>query len=295
MQVADIRGSLATCHAPKPEITLSPPSAVLNPVAVAIQDSKGAGIWPWDELAYDRLHVPSEASASALAPNVPDDPRLLVAATPDRDDNAAFSSKLVAWVNLICLHDPRSLTALHHACAERVYAQALRIVQRPCLAEEVVEDCFWQVWREAALFDAARGSVLAWLMTITRSRAIDSVRRQVTVAKYETSLDAVYSLDPQCIELGPLELVDRGQRILHVKQLMYSLDPVQRQLLSLAYFAGLTQREIARQCRMPLGTVKSHIRRGLACLQSKYVAASVHDESVAVLGKTDLAPGIRIP
>ena len=138
-----------------------------------------------------------------------------------------------------------------------------------CLAEEVTADCFWQVWREASSFDAARGSVLSWLTTIARSRAIDMVRRMAAVSKHELPMDEGSALEHRSPNSDPAELFEHSQRNLYSRQLLESLVPVQRQLLALAYFDGLSHCEIARRCAMPLGTVKSHIRRALARLHEK--------------------------
>ncbi len=93
------------------------------------------------------------------------------------DDDAALDTLLAGYVARMTCRDERALEALYDSTLGRVHAMALRIVGRRELAEEVVEDTYFQAWRRAADYDAARGRVLAWLLTICRSRALDALRR----------------------------------------------------------------------------------------------------------------------
>lgn len=175
---------------------------------------------------------------------------------------------LAALIARVVHHDEKALEALYDATSRRVHALVLRIVQRRALAEEVVEDCFWQVWRQAARFDAARGRPLAWLLAMARSRAIDALRRDQRFQHDELpdddrGTDAAHAAPP------PQDLVDatRGAGALH--EAMLRLDARSRQLVGLAFFRGLTHEEIAQQEQLPLGTVKSLIRRALQALRTQ--------------------------
>ena len=186
-----------------------------------------------------------------------------VATTATALDDAA----LAALIARIVHHDEKALAALYDATSWRVHALVLRIVQRRALAEEVVEDCFWQVWRQAARFDAARGRPLTWLLAMARSRAIDALRRDQRFQHEELSDDDDGSDAGQAAP-PPQDLVDatRGAGALHLALLR--LDARSRQLVGLAFFRGLTHEEIAQQEQMPLGTVKSLIRRALQALRT---------------------------
>jgi RNA polymerase sigma-70 factor (ECF subfamily) len=149
----------------------------------------------------------------------------------------------------------------------------LRIVRIGALAEEVVEDVFWQVWREAPRFDTQRGRVLAWLLAIARSRAIDALRRIERTRASEVAVDDDTTLDaladaPERSD-DPLDLLAAAQHHARLHALLASLDPLPRQLLTLAFFRGCTHDEIAAQTGLPLGTVKSHIRRTLTTLRDQ--------------------------
>ncbi|POZ52437.1 RNA polymerase subunit sigma-24 [Methylovulum psychrotolerans] len=158
--------------------------------------------------------------------------------------------------------DQRAFAALYEQLLERVYGLVLRITRHVQLAEEVTEDAFWQVWRQAPRFDAERGSVVAWVLTIARSRALDALRRLDSVDYAETADDLEDVLGDNPHDL--LVAVETGSQ-LHAA--LQHLSPLPRQLVALAFFRGLSHEEIANYMDLPLGTVKSHIRRALVSLK----------------------------
>ena len=98
--------------------------------------------------------------------------------TPMRLPLPASEAHLVQWIAAICLRNEQALCALYDATLPRVYGLVLKIVRKPALAEEVVEDTYFQVWRQAPRFDPERGVPMAWLLGMARSRAIDTLRRE---------------------------------------------------------------------------------------------------------------------
>lgn len=169
--------------------------------------------------------------------------------------------QMQAWVTAIAEHDEQALAELYEETLTRVYGLALRITRSPQAAEEVSEDVYWQVWREAPRFDVQRGNVIAWLLTITRSRALDYLRKQDSAELCEESElllmhESSYDGDPQ-------DLLSATQTNHQLNQALQQLEPVQRQLVAMAFFRGLTHEEITTFTGMALGTVKSHIRRAL--------------------------------
>jgi RNA polymerase sigma factor (sigma-70 family) len=178
---------------------------------------------------------------------------------------AADDTTLAALIERIVDQDQRALEALYDATAGRVHGLVLRITQRSALAEEVVEDTFWQVWRQAPRFDAARGRPITWLLAMARSRAIDALRHDQRFRHDE--LPEEDNLESQGSAAPPQDLLDasRGADALHAA--LTALDARARQLVSLAFFRGLTHEEIALQEGMPLGSVKSVIRRSLQQLR----------------------------
>lgn len=193
---------------------------------------------------------------------------------------AAEESQLQDWLARIVRQDEAALVDLYRVTLHRVWSVVMRIVRHPPTAEEVVEDAYWQVWRQAPRFDAARGTALAWLLTIARSRALDALRARQRTQADTFSADAMgpardaagleaasaaheASADPS----DPLDLLVATQSHRDLHAALQELDALPRQLLALAFFRGLTHDEIAGQTGLPLGTVKSHIRRALTALR----------------------------
>lgn len=176
---------------------------------------------------------------------------------------AADHAQLAAWLDAVVERDERALAALYDATVSRVYGLVRRIVRRETLAEEVVEDIYFQAWRHAARYDASRGPVLAWLLAMARSRAIDALRHEARfphepIDDEAPDSDAVAAAD---------ELLDTARHHAQLHIALARLGSPARQLVSLAFMRGLSHEEIASQMGMPLGTVKSHIRRALISLR----------------------------
>ena len=157
--------------------------------------------------------------------------------------------------------DQAALLALYDRYARLAFALAYRVLGDGPSAEEVVQDAFLQVWRRAGAFDPGRGSnARAWLLTIVRHRAIDLRRRAASRSSRDVALEAVEPVlagpDPWDEVLATLER-DR------VRAAVTDLPAEQRQAIELAYYEGLTQREIAERTGLPLGTVKGRLRLGL--------------------------------
>ena len=209
----------------------------------------------------------SEAATGHLAP-----PAGSGRAAPPALAQAADDATLAEWITRIAQQDERALEALYDATSARVSGVVLRIVQRAALAEEVLEDTFWQVWRQAPRFDAARGRPVTWLLAMARSRAIDALRREQRHQHDELpDDDAPHALDTHEAGSGaalpPKDLLEAARGHDHVHAALASLEARSRQLVALAFFRGLTHEEIAEQQGLPLGTVKSLIRRALQQLQ----------------------------
>ena len=222
-----------------------------------------------DERPHPAVANRPDILAGMCLPRSPQDPAAemevagsLPAASAGPD---AGELRLRALIARVAGHDEAALGELYDLTHGRVHGIALRITRRREVAEEVTEDAYWQVWRQALRFDPARGNAMAWLLTIARSRALDTLRRADPAEAHpepETLADADFapSGDPQ-------DLLAATQRDRALHAALATLDALPRQLLALAFFRGLTHEEIATQTALPLGTVKSHIRRALAVLK----------------------------
>lgn len=170
--------------------------------------------------------------------------------------------------------DESALGALYDATLSRVYGLALRITRSVEAAEEVLNDVYMQAWREAERYEAARGQVITWLLTICHSRAVDYLRkRNVLVSRViavETDKQMQVREAPditQAQPCDPLDLVDAVERNSALQIALGRLAPQQRQLIALAFLRDMSHQEIAASTGLALGTVKSHIRRGIALLR----------------------------
>ena len=178
---------------------------------------------------------------------------------------AASDAQLAQWIAAIVDRDEHALTALYDATFTRVFGLVRRIVHSTALAEEVVEDAYFQVWWQAVRFDPARGRALTWLLAMARSRAIDALRHE---ARFQHAALDGESL-PEVASEAPFvdALLDLARHSSDLHQALMLLGAQPRQLVSLAFFRGLSHEEIAQQTLLPLGTVKSQIRRALLSLR----------------------------
>jgi RNA polymerase sigma-70 factor (ECF subfamily) len=172
---------------------------------------------------------------------------------------------LQAWIARIVDSDQSALGLLYESLLGQVYGLALRITRQVPLAEEVVQDTFWQVWRQAPRFDPERGHAKAWVLTIARSRALDALRQlEPCESGLEPDMLALTAVPDNELPPDLLAAVQQGQQL---QIALANLDALPRQLVSLAFFRGLSHDEIAEYSGLPLGTVKSHIRRALLALR----------------------------
>ncbi len=157
--------------------------------------------------------------------------------------------------------DAEALRALNARYARMLASLAYRFLGDDSDAEEVAADVLWQAWREAALYDRAKGSVAAWLIMVARSRAIDRLRaRQARRAPQRPE-----PLPPPAADPGAdFDLAERAKM---VKSAVSELEPRERELLELAYFSDLSHSEIAERSGIPLGTVKTRIRSAMVNLR----------------------------
>ena len=184
-------------------------------------------------------------------------------------DDAAANSARVMYNNLIArmiTRDEAALAEMYDATANRVYALALRITGQSQAAEEVVSDVYFQAWQQAQRYDAARGTVLTWLLTICRSRALDSLRRREPAETHAEPHD----LQPDLFfeERGPLDLLLIVEQNSGLHRALATLSKSQQMLLALAFFKGMTHQEIAVHTGMPLGSVKTSLRKAVQLLKS---------------------------
>ena len=173
---------------------------------------------------------------------------------PDRDRSAL--ERMVAG-------DTRALEELYDRHGDLLYSLVRRILSRAEDAEDAIQEIWLQAWRGARTYDPKRGTVCGWLVSIARSRAIDRLRSE---GSRKRAVDAAGVDAPDPPESPAESAVDQERRQ-HVDHAMSQLDPQRREVLELAYFAGLSQSEISERLGAPLGTVKSWTRQALSRLE----------------------------
>ncbi len=189
------------------------------------------------------------------------------------DPNSAVArDEYASVVVAIAKGDEGALAELYDATVSKVHALVRSIIRNVEDAEEVTCDVYTQAWQVAAQFDVERGSVMAWLLTIARSRSLDALRRQRRRERLiDDSAPTVDVTDPR-ISLAPDHYLNLFQLGTVVHSAMSALPPDRRALVGMAFFDDLSHAEIANHTGLPLGTVKSHLRRALHILRDSLYA-----------------------
>lgn len=174
-----------------------------------------------------------------------------------------FDARCLHWIQEMSAGNEQALGEFFDATLSKVFGVAVRIVGDSGLAEDVVSNVYHEAWRNAGSYDQVRGRPITWLLTICRNRALDEIRRESSAAR-KVEAAAVMEIPEQVA--GPDALLEATEAGHAVHDLLAKLAPDDRQLIALAYFRGLSQQQIADYLQLPLGTVKSRIRRALAAL-----------------------------
>ena len=194
---------------------------------------------------------------------VPDDPegaRMRLAPSPGSDER----ERLADLVSRAARGYEDAFAELYDQTSARIYGLVLRVLRSPDHAAEVTQEVYVEIWRKAAHFDAARGSVMAWLTTIAHRRAVDRVRAVSSDAARDDRYGRRNS-DPEVDHVW--DSVEQRLDVDRVRKGLSSLTEIQREALSLAYFGGYTQAQVARLLDLPVGTVKTRIRDGMIGLR----------------------------
>ncbi len=170
-------------------------------------------------------------------------------------------------------HEPKAMNDLYDRYGRMAYSLIYRIVRNSSTAEDLVQETFLRVWNRVQSFDAERGALGAWILTVARNRAIDYLR----------SVDG--RMEASAIELDHLErpglfakldatalAIDRVRRL---KSAFEKLTPAQRQVIELAYYEGMSQTEMAERLKQPLGTVKTWTRSALKILRDELAEVAI--------------------
>jgi RNA polymerase sigma-70 factor (ECF subfamily) len=165
--------------------------------------------------------------------------------------------------------DRHAFEGIYDRYGDLVYSTALRVLRDPQLAEDISQEIFVRLWRKPDSYVAERGRFLTWLISVTRNRAVDEVRARSRRQRHETASPEEQERElPASEEIDPALNAQLAEQRRIVRAALSELPPEQRQVIELAFFGGLTQREIADRLSQPLGTVKTRIRLGMQKLRT---------------------------
>lgn len=178
-----------------------------------------------------------------------------------------------ALMELVGKSDHEALAVLYKRHGATCYRVARRITANETLAEDAVQEVFTGLWRDPSRYLPGHGSVRTWLLSLSHHKAVDFVRRETAQQRRQNAEAAERALDPPA--RGPAEEALAGIRAEQVRSALAELPETQRHALTLAYFGGYTQREIANLTGVPLGTVKT---RMFAAMRRLHLRLSDHGD-----------------
>lgn len=183
-------------------------------------------------------------------------------------------TKIRTWLIQTAQRDQNAFENLYHETASLVFGVILRLVQRRELAEEILHDAYMRIWQKADLFDPTSTQAVGWVVTIARNRALDvlssaDVSRVSTVGTSEDGspsswLDELMGTDDY--DPSVQEATRRDNQ--HLNRCITRLESIERQVIGLAFFHGLSHQEMADHLQKPLGSVKTWVRRGMQNLKT---------------------------
>ncbi|RLJ38815.1 RNA polymerase sigma-70 factor (ECF subfamily) [Acidovorax sp. 106] len=198
----------------------------------------------------------------------------VVPATVHIQDNGRMSTlhpdrELMELIDRVAAQDDSALKALYERTSSKLFGLALRIVRQRDAAEDVLQDAFVAIWRGAGSYRASLSPPMAWMGLIVRSRALDALRKRTTDRSDVTDeLDDLLSDTLEGDGANPMDVTEASEQAFALHQCLAKLDGKQREVVSLAYLRDQSHSELAEQLKLPLGTVKTWIRRGLDQLRN---------------------------
>jgi len=172
-----------------------------------------------------------------------------------------------------------AISTLYDRYSRTVFGVGIKILGDRSLAEELVQEVFLKVWRSSGTFDAARGSFSTWLYRVTRSVALDLYRKRARRVRPVPD-GALHIATTRDSSAGPQEVVEASWLSWRVSRALEVLDASHREVIDLAYFGGLSQREISERTGVPLGTVKTRTASAYKSLRKELVAHGKSREAI---------------
>jgi len=184
----------------------------------------------------------------------------------------ALAAKLAELLAQCAVKNQRAFADLYGLTSAKLYGVALRILRRQDWAEDVLQECYVNIWNHAGNYAVQKSAPLTWMTSIVRNRCLDWLRRpqtEATGAEYDVAVEAW-----QDDSAGPMEQLMAAGDAQALARCLRELEGKQRQSIMLAFFHGMTHSELAGHMKQPLGTVKTWVRRGLERLKGCLSAAA---------------------
>jgi len=185
--------------------------------------------------------------------------------TPTSSTHDVLATRLAGLLAQSALKNQRAFGDLYQLTSAKLYGVALRILRRQDWAEEVLQECYVNIWNHAGDYAVAKSAPLTWMTSIVRNRCLDWLRRpqvEATGVEYDIAVEAWQDDAP-----GPMDSLLAASEAAALARCLQQLEAKQRQSIMLAFFHGLSHTELARHMQQPLGTVKTWVRRGLERLK----------------------------
>ena len=177
-------------------------------------------------------------------------------------------TQLIALIDRVALLDEKALRELYEQTSSKLYGVAVRVVTNREWAEDVLQEAFINIWRIAGDYKASLSPPMAWMALVVRSRGLDFLRRRASErADIMQELDDVISDTLAGDSPNPMDTAQASEQAKALHNCLSQLDNKQREVVSLAYLRDMSHGELAEQLKLPLGTVKTWIRRGLEQLR----------------------------
>ena len=184
-------------------------------------------------------------------------------------NNPSLDDKLIALIERVALQDTVAMRALYDATSSKLYAVAMRVVSNTTHAEDVLQDAYLNIWRIAGDYRASLSPPMAWMGVVVRSRALDFLRKRSSEKSLAAAdIDDTIGETLQGDSPDPMDASDASEQAWALHECLRKIEAQPRQVLTLAYFKDLSHGELAEQLKLPLGTVKTWIRRSLEQLRS---------------------------
>ena len=176
----------------------------------------------------------------------------------------APDAELMALIDRVGQRDEAALRLLYDRCSPKLFGLALRVVRQREWAEDVLQEAFMTIWRVAGDYRSTLSPPMAWMGLIVRSRALDLLRKRTADrAQLTQEFDELMEETLESEARNPLDMADASEQAWALHQCLQQLEGRHREVVSLAYLRDLSHGELAAQLKLPLGTVKTWIRRGL--------------------------------